>query len=217
MAAGDNASGDADNQQGSRSPALFAGGLTPQRLHAELLEADARETRAYLLGALRDGTFNREVLCPQFGARGLHPSRKFLASEEAFVTRGETRDQDEDIVRAPWRHGDSREQGSRTGRCGWITSFLRSLLATPALEAILSGFGADGLEVSGAPVDPLVIPPADLPAGASTNPSGSGTRTVDRKTGGAHCSVLRVRASGREPPRLRNGDVRSRPRTLRTQ
>jgi hypothetical protein len=33
--------------------------LTPQRLHAELLEADARETRAYLLGAVRDGTFNR--------------------------------------------------------------------------------------------------------------------------------------------------------------
>jgi hypothetical protein len=33
-------------------------------------------------------------------------------------------DQDEDIVHAPWRHGESREQGSRTGRCGWITSFL---------------------------------------------------------------------------------------------
>jgi hypothetical protein len=30
------------------------------------------------------------------------------------------------MVRAPWRHGDTREQGSRTGRCGWITSFLRS-------------------------------------------------------------------------------------------
>jgi hypothetical protein len=33
--------------------------LTPQRLHAELLEADVRESRAYLQGALRDGTFNR--------------------------------------------------------------------------------------------------------------------------------------------------------------
>jgi hypothetical protein len=51
--------GEADNQQGSRLPELSAGRLTPQRLHAELLEADARETRAYLLGALRDGTFNR--------------------------------------------------------------------------------------------------------------------------------------------------------------
>jgi hypothetical protein len=30
------------------------------------------------------------------------------------------------MVRAPWRHGETREQGSRTGRCGWITSFLRS-------------------------------------------------------------------------------------------
>ena len=49
----------ADNQQGSRSSAFSAGGLTPQRLHAELLQADARETRAYLLGASRDGTFNR--------------------------------------------------------------------------------------------------------------------------------------------------------------
>ncbi len=68
-----------------------------------------------------------EVLCPQLIARGLHPSRRVLAPEEASVTRGETRDQDEDIVRAPWRHGDQREQGSRTGRCGWITSFLRSL------------------------------------------------------------------------------------------
>jgi intein/homing endonuclease len=35
------------------------GGLTPQRLHAELLEADARETRAYLSGAQRDGTYSR--------------------------------------------------------------------------------------------------------------------------------------------------------------
>ena len=55
---GENAPGEADNQQGSRSPGLSPDGLTPQRLHAELLEADARETRAYLLGALRDGTFS---------------------------------------------------------------------------------------------------------------------------------------------------------------
>ncbi len=49
----------ADNQQGSWSSELSADGLTPQRLHAELLVADARETRAYLQGALRDGTFSR--------------------------------------------------------------------------------------------------------------------------------------------------------------
>ena len=35
------------------------------------------------------------------------------------------------MVRAPWRHGESREQGSRTGRCGWITSFLRSFPPPP--------------------------------------------------------------------------------------
>jgi hypothetical protein len=34
--------------------------------------------------------------------------------------------QDEEIVHAPWRHGDLREQGSRSGSCGWITSFLGS-------------------------------------------------------------------------------------------
>ena len=32
--------------------------------------------------------------------------------------------QDEEIVHASWRHGDQREQGSRSGSCGWITSFL---------------------------------------------------------------------------------------------
>jgi hypothetical protein len=35
---GDNVSGDADNQQGSRLPDPSSGGLTPQRPHAELLE-----------------------------------------------------------------------------------------------------------------------------------------------------------------------------------
>jgi hypothetical protein len=54
----DNPTG-ADNQQRSRSSPLSGDGLTAQRLHAELLEADAREARAYLQGALRDGTFNR--------------------------------------------------------------------------------------------------------------------------------------------------------------
>ena len=49
----------AGNQQGSRSSVLSADGLTPQRLHAELLQADARETRAYLSGAQRDGTYSR--------------------------------------------------------------------------------------------------------------------------------------------------------------
>ena len=41
--------------------------------------------------------------------------------------------EDEDIVHASWRHGDPREQGSRTGRCGWITSFLRSLSPSRSL------------------------------------------------------------------------------------
>ncbi len=68
----------ADNQQGSRSPVFSAGGLTPQRLHAELLEADARETRAYLLGAAHDGTFNethRTLRISQADIRWLHVLR----------------------------------------------------------------------------------------------------------------------------------------------
>jgi hypothetical protein len=95
---GDNAPGEADDQQGSRMPELSSGVLTPQRLHAELLGSTLRETRQ---------------------------------EREAMIARIATRDQDEDIVRAPWRHGGTREQGSRTGRCGWITSFLRSL-GTPS-------------------------------------------------------------------------------------
>lgn len=53
---GENAAGDADNQQGSRRPDLFADRLTPQRLHAELLAASKKSLESYLQGALRDGT-----------------------------------------------------------------------------------------------------------------------------------------------------------------
>jgi hypothetical protein len=37
---GDNASGEADNQQGSRDVPVSGISLTPQRLHAELLSSD---------------------------------------------------------------------------------------------------------------------------------------------------------------------------------
>jgi len=83
----DNASGDADNQQGSR------------RSHRLV---DPSETTRRL-----PGCFSR----------------------------------DEDIVRAPWRHGDQHEQGSRTGTCGWITSFLRR---TGALVTRGGDQGSDG-------------------------------------------------------------------------
>jgi hypothetical protein len=56
MRLGDNASGDADNQQGSRQLDLFDDWLTPQRLHAELLAASKKSLEGYLQGALRDGT-----------------------------------------------------------------------------------------------------------------------------------------------------------------
>ena len=49
----------AGNQQGSRETGPVPVALTPQRLHAELLETDASGLEAYLQGALRDGTRSR--------------------------------------------------------------------------------------------------------------------------------------------------------------
>ena len=46
----------ADNQQGSPPHSPFVCGVTPQRLHAELLAVGAKGLEAYLQGALRDGT-----------------------------------------------------------------------------------------------------------------------------------------------------------------
>jgi len=61
----DNAWGDADNQQGSRP--VEATGLTPQRLHAELLAATIPVSSAYLLGALHDATISRMHRTVRFG------------------------------------------------------------------------------------------------------------------------------------------------------
>src|SRR5207245_9233870 len=47
-----------------------------------------------------------------------------ISPDPSETTRRTPRDEDEDMVHAPRRRGDQREQGSRTGRCGWITSFL---------------------------------------------------------------------------------------------
>jgi hypothetical protein len=51
----DNPSG-AANQQGSRDDGPVPSASIPQRLHAELLKADASGLEAYLQGALQDGT-----------------------------------------------------------------------------------------------------------------------------------------------------------------
>ncbi len=63
--ASDNALGDADNQQGSRP--VDETGLTPQRLHAELLAATCPVSRAYLWGALHDATISRRHRTVRFG------------------------------------------------------------------------------------------------------------------------------------------------------
>ncbi len=251
----DNPTG-ADNQQGSRGYPALDDPLTPQRLHAELLDTGAKGLEAYLQGALRDGTrsarhhthrigqsdprwlsllqhaldvlghrswiyregrdrqlwvlettasflsleydatplvgsehgipyvrgcFDAEGGMPRDPASRLYlqlcqkdhrsleivseilssvgiscgrihnPSRvvdpeywRFYVlarSHERFVRlvgvlaskkAPADRYQDEDIVHASWRHGEPREQGSRTGRCGWITSFLRSAPRSPS-------------------------------------------------------------------------------------
>src|SRR6202140_2737594 len=69
----ENVLGDADNQQGSRSVAVT--GLTPQRLHAELLAASISVSRAYLLGALHDATISR-----------LHGTVRFGQSDVSWLT-----------------------------------------------------------------------------------------------------------------------------------
>ena len=61
----DNAWGDADNQQGSRS--VESTGLTPQRLHAELLAATVPVSSAYLLGALHDATISQMHRTVRYG------------------------------------------------------------------------------------------------------------------------------------------------------
>src|ERR1700726_2999562 len=61
----ENVLGDADNQQGSRS--VVETGLTPQRLHAELLAANISVSRAYLLGALHDATISKLHRTVRFG------------------------------------------------------------------------------------------------------------------------------------------------------
>src|SRR5581483_4246098 len=58
----ENARADADNQQGSRPK-----GLTPQRLHAELLDASVPVSRAYLFGALHDATLSDLHKTVRFG------------------------------------------------------------------------------------------------------------------------------------------------------
>ena len=69
----ENVLGDADNQQGSRSVAVT--GLTPQRLHAELLAANISVSRAYLLGALHDATISK-----------LHGTVRFGQSDVGWLT-----------------------------------------------------------------------------------------------------------------------------------
>jgi hypothetical protein len=62
----ENVLGDADNQQGSRPIGI---GLTPQRLHAELLAATVPVSRAYLHGAIHDATVSRLHKTVRFGQR----------------------------------------------------------------------------------------------------------------------------------------------------
>ena len=61
-----------------------------------------------------------EILRKSEVPEGLPGTSGLMASTEASADQRKG----EDIVHASRRRGDQREQGSRTGRCGWITSFL---------------------------------------------------------------------------------------------
>jgi len=63
--ASENVLGDADNQQGSRL--VLTTGLTPQRLHAELLATNIQVSRAYLFGAMHDATISSLHRTVRFG------------------------------------------------------------------------------------------------------------------------------------------------------
>lgn len=94
-------------------PPNLAEALTPQRLHAELLTMSASGDWMLRLPHSRTSR-------PVWGA-GISKEAQSVGNP-VRATDG----QDEDIVHAPWRHGEVREQGSRSGSCGWITSFLGS-------------------------------------------------------------------------------------------
>ena len=71
-------------------------------------------------------------------------------------------------------------------------------LATPR-TAWRAGHGGRSRRGRDAPVNPLAIPSVEVSVLASTAPWGWECE-AGSKTGGAHCSVLRVRALGRGPP-----------------
>lgn len=62
----DNPTG-ADNQQGSPPHSTQGAGVTPQRLHAELLETSVSGARAYLHGAAHDATISIRHRTVRFG------------------------------------------------------------------------------------------------------------------------------------------------------
>ena len=64
----------ADNQQGSPLRPTWDDGVTPQRLHAELLAVGAKGLEAYLQGALRDATRS-----------ALHRTHRFCQSDSGWL------------------------------------------------------------------------------------------------------------------------------------
>ena len=98
--------------EGSRKPGEGPQDPSVRRDRERSDPQSERSRRSRLLEVLREG----EV------PSGLPLPGGIMASTEA----GADQSKGEDIVHASWRHGGQREQGSRTGRCGWITSFLRS-------------------------------------------------------------------------------------------
>lgn len=122
----ENVLGDADNQQGSRSVVMT--GLTPQRLHAELLAANISVSRAHLLGALHDATISK-----------LHGTVRFGQSDPAWLAGVATLCQA--IGQRSWmyREGKTRNLWILETSARWLTSET-SLTSTEERLAYARGY-----------------------------------------------------------------------------
>ncbi len=121
----DNPTG-ADNQQGSRRPRAVRDLLTPQRLHAELLDTGANGLEAYLQGALRDGTRST-----------LHNTHRFCQSDPRWIAL--LRDALELLGHRAWVYREGRNRNL------WVVETTAAFLSLAFEGSSLAG-QASGLD-----------------------------------------------------------------------
>jgi len=100
------------NQQGSLRQSADDPSETTRRTP---VANERKEILAYLQGAMHDASLNKGKR-----VRFVQKYREWL-----FKPSNQGRDissADDDIVHAPWRHGEKHEQGTGSGSCSWIYS-----------------------------------------------------------------------------------------------